>query len=116
MPCRLQTELPQLRGASPTKFLTLSKRRLTARQSWVFVEFLPELDVNWTSSSQVAPLWHLRGHGAWSHGAVPLGCWLSSDDNCQPRQCEEASQKEILAIRRTSRIGPAERHLLRSDW
>ena len=84
--------------------------------SWVFVEFLPELDVNWTSSSQVAPLWHLRGHGAWSHGAVPLGCWLSSDDNCQPRQCEEASQKEILAIRRTSRIGPAERHLLRSDW
>ena len=25
------------------------------RLSWVFVEFLPELDVNWTSSSQVAP-------------------------------------------------------------
>ena len=40
---------------------------------------------------------------------------MTSYDRCQPRQCEEASQKDILLIRRTSRIGPAERHLLRPD-
>ena len=41
---------------------------------------------------------------------------MTSYDRCQPRQCEEASQKDILLIRRTSRIGPAERHLLRPEW
>ena len=45
-----------------------------------------------------------------------VGPQMTSYDRCQPRQCEEASQKDILLIRRTSRIGPAERHLLRSDW
>ena len=35
--------------------------------------------------------------------------------HCQPRQREEAIQKDILVIRRTSRIGPAERHLLRPE-
>ena len=45
-----------------------------------------------------------------------VGPHMTSYDRCQPRQCEEASQKDILLIRRTSRIGPAERHLLRSDW
>ena len=45
-----------------------------------------------------------------------VGPQMTSYDRCQPRQCEEASQKDILVIRRTSRIGPAERHLLRSDW
>ena len=47
---------------------------------------------------------------------LTLGCWWSSDDHCRPRQCETASQKDILVIRRTSRIGPAQRQLLRSDW
>ena len=41
---------------------------------------------------------------------------MTSYDRCQPRQCEEASQKDILLIHRTSRIGPAERHLLRPEW
>ena len=45
-----------------------------------------------------------------------VGPQMTSYDRCQPRQCEEASQKDILLIRRTSHIGPAERHLLRSDW
>ena len=39
-----------------------------------------------------------------------VGPQMTSYDRCQPRQCEEASQKDILLIRRTSRIGPAERH------
>ena len=45
-----------------------------------------------------------------------VGPQMTSYDRCQPRQCEEASQKDILLIRRTSRIGPAERHLLRPEW
>ena len=45
-----------------------------------------------------------------------MGPQMTSYDRCQPRQCEEASQKDILVIRRSSRIGPAQRHLLRSDW
>ena len=45
-----------------------------------------------------------------------LDRWTAA--RCQParRGREEASQKDILSIRRTSRIGPAERHLLRPEW
>ena len=52
----------------------------------------------------------------WPSQTLPLGRWWSSDDHCQPRQREETSRKDILVIRRSSRIVPAMRELLRSDW